>query len=187
MVNDALIERAARGETRAQYELYRALHPLMLGICSRYERNRQDAVAALNEAYLKVLRGLKDRPAHVPFEPWLRRITINTVIDAWRREKQRKTMEALPGEMNEDHAADANDYLREMETEAFAHLVAQLPDATRHVFNLFAIDGHAHAEIAELLGISAGTSKWHVNHARTLLRRALLAQQRPIPTFIQHR
>jgi RNA polymerase sigma-70 factor (ECF subfamily) len=117
----------------------------------------------------------------------LRRITINTVIDAWRREKQRKALEAMPGEVSENGAADANDYLREIEAEAFAHLVSQLPDATRQVFNLFAVDGHAHAEIAELLGISEGTSKWHVNHARTLLRKALVAQNRPTPSYLQHR
>lgn len=66
-----------------------------------------------------------------------------------------------------------NEYLRKMEAEAFAELLARVPAMSRNVFNLFAIDGFSHAEIATMLGISAGTSKWHVSHARQLLQRAI--------------
>jgi RNA polymerase sigma-70 factor (ECF subfamily) len=60
-----------------------------------------------------------------------------------------------------------------MEAEAFAELLARVPAMSRKVFNLFAIDGFSHAEIATMLGISAGTSKWHVSHARQTLQNAI--------------
>lgn len=65
-----------------------------------------------------------------------------------------------------DHR-EVNGYLNHMEAEAFADLLQRLPPMSRNVFNLFAIDGYAHAEVAELLGISEGPSKWHVSHARS--------------------
>lgn len=69
--------------------------------------------------------------------------------------------------------AEVNDYLRQMEAEAFAELLECVPKMSRNVFNLFAIDGFAHAEIAQLLNISEGTSKWHVSNARGILQQAI--------------
>ena len=66
-----------------------------------------------------------------------------------------------------------NEYLKQMESEAFAQLLDRVPDMSRKVFNLFVMDGFSHSEIAELLGISAGTSKWHVSHARQVLQQAI--------------
>lgn len=184
MVRDAIIDGCIRGEAKAQEELYRALYPLMMSICSRYERNRQDAAARMNQGFLKVLRNLHKRGPDVPFEPWVRRIMINTVIDGFRRDRTRRTTETLdpPAEMPEN--SDVNEYLRHMEAEAFAALLHQVPPMSRNVFNLFAIDGLPHAEIARQLNISEGTSKWHVAHARMILQKAIarlaLASTQPI-------
>ena len=80
-----------------------------------------------------------------------------------------------------------NDYLRNMEADAFARLLERVPDMSRRVFNLFAIDGFAHAEIAEQLGISEGTSKWHVAHARQVLQQAIaqLAGREAMKTIVR--
>jgi RNA polymerase sigma factor (sigma-70 family) len=172
MVTDALIARCARRETKAQFELYRALYPMMMAICSRYERDGSEAKARMNQGFLKILDNIGTRRPEVPFDAWARRIMINTVIDVFRRSRVRKLPEADVDPVNVD-VAEVNEYLREMEAEAFAHLLAQVPPASRNVFNLFAVDGYSHAEIAELLDISEGTSKWHVAHARTILQNAL--------------
>lgn len=173
MVTQALIERCARGEPKAQSELYRLLHPTMIAICTRYERNRQDAAAVMNQGFLKILQNIGRIPRGVPFDPWMRRIVINSVIDAFRRDRARREMETLDPPSENGFHAEVNGFLREMEAEAFNALLQQLPPVSRHVFNLFAIDGWSHAEIAEALDISEGTSKWHVNNARNLLKRAL--------------
>lgn len=184
MVTDALIERCIRQEAKAQYELYRALYPMMMSICSRYERNRQDAAATMNQGFLKILQHIGRKPSTAPFDPWARRVVINTVIDQFRRDKERKAQEKLSDAMEDHDDNEVNSYLQDMEAEAFANLLQKLPPVSRNVFNLFAVDGYAHAEIAELLGISEGTSKWHVNHARGILKQAIttMAGQRTLNT-----
>lgn len=169
-----LIARCVRKDPKAQYELYKALHPMMLSVCTRYERNKQDAVATMNAGFLKILDRIGERRPEVPFEAWARRIVINTVIDAFRRSKQRKATEVLVDVNNETDNRQANEYLYQIEAEAFADLLLKVPPMSRNVFNLFAIDGHSHAEIAQMLEISEGTSKWHVNNARSILQRALV-------------
>ncbi len=175
MITEALIARCARQEPKAQYELYRALHGLMMSICTRYERNHQDAVARMNQGFLKVLNNISARRPEVPFTAWVSRILINTVIDDFRRNKDRKAHEVLNVVHEEQGSTEVNEYLHHMEADALADLMMQLPPTSRNVFNLFAIDGYAHAEIADMLGISEGTSKWHVSHARETLRKALAA------------
>src|SRR5262245_30832525 len=118
MVTKALIERCARGEPRAQYELYRLLHPMMITICTRYERNRQDASAVMNQGFLKILRNIGRIPPGAPFDPWARRIVINTVIDAFRRDRSRKEMETLEPPAENGSHTDVNGFLNDMEAEA---------------------------------------------------------------------
>lgn len=173
MVTEALIARCAKQESKAQYELYRALYGMMMSVCSRYERNRQDATARMNQGFLKILTHLDQRRPEVPFEPWARRIMINTVIDGFRRERERKAHEMLDTPPSQNAHVDVNDYLKHMEAEAFARLLDRVPPMSRNVFNLFAVDGYTHPEIASMLGMSEGTSRWHVANARSILQKAL--------------
>lgn len=85
-------------------------------------------------------------------------------------------MESADIEGHEPDGADINDYLKHMEAEAFAALLTRVPMMSRTVFNLFAIDGFSHAEIAGMLGLSEGTTKWHVSHARSVLRDAIATE-----------
>ncbi len=176
MIIDSIIAGCVRKEPKAQYELYRALYPMMMSICTRYERDRQEAAATMNQGFLKILDNIGSRRTDVPFEPWARRVVINTVIDAHRRGKERKAMESTDINGHEQDGFDINDYLKHMEAEAFADLLTRVPTMSRTVFNLFAIDGFSHAEIAEMLGLSEGTTKWHVSHARTVLRSAIAGE-----------
>lgn len=173
MIDDALIERCLRQEPKAQSALYRALYGQMMSICCRYERNKQDAVDRMNQGFLKILTNLDKRRPEVPFELWTRRIMINTVIDNHRHDRQRKEAESLDAPVDEGTLIEVNEYLHRMDAEAFAALLDRVPEMSRRVFNLFAIDGYAHGEIAEQLGISEGTSKWHVSHARQVLQQAI--------------
>ena len=180
MVTEALIADCIRQKTKAQYALYKALYPMMRSICARYERDTQEAAALMNQRFLKILQNLDSRREQVPFEPWARRIIINTVIDRFRRESVRPDSETLTDAMDDTQAGEVNAYLHVMEAEAAAALLDRLPPMSRQVFNLFAIDGLSHAEVAELFSISEGTSKWHVSHARTVLKKAIaeMAEQR---------
>ncbi|MGV9012984.1 MAG: RNA polymerase sigma factor [Flavobacteriales bacterium] len=173
MIRESLLADCIRKNPRAEHELYKTLYPMMMSICSRYEHNRQDASARMNEGFLKVLMNLNKRRPEVPIELWARRIMINTVIDNFRKERERKAHETMDAPVSEHAGAEVNDYLRNMEAEAFAALLQRVPEMSRKVFNLFAIDGFSHAEIAGMLGIREGTSKWHVSHARQTLQQAI--------------
>jgi len=175
MVDEKLIARCVREEPKAQYELYRALYGMMMAVCSRYERNRQDATARMNQGFLKILQNIEKKRPEVPFEHWARRIMINTVIDEYRKDRERKSKETMEKPVEELPNSEVNDYLRHMEAEALVNLLQRVPATSRKVFNLFAVDGYAHREIAELLGISEGTSKWHVSNARGILQQAIAA------------
>ena len=173
MIEESLIARCLKEEPKAQYELYRALYGQMMSVCSRYERNRQDALDRVNQGFLKILTNLSKRRPEVPFELWTRRIMINTVIDNHRHEKPRKETEQLDAPLDEGTLTEVNDYLKQMDADAFGELLLRVPEMSRKVFNLFAIDGFAHHEIARMLGISEGTSKWHVSHARQVMQTAI--------------
>lgn len=187
MVEPRLIEACIREDRLAQSELYRRCFPVLMGICMRYCRDRDEASAILNEGFLKILRGLRKRAEQVPFEAWIRRIMINTVIDAFRKaRRERETMQALDegaGEMAY-LAPDYNEAERRLDAEQVEAMIASLPLMTRQVFNLFAIDGYSHQEIAAMLQISEGTSKWHVHAARSRVAEMIRKQlQNPKPVF----
>ena len=166
-----------KGDRRAQARLYRTCFPVLMAVCLRYERNEADAASVLNLSFLKILRHLDRYEVSVPFEAWTRRIVINTIIDEFR--KNREVRELIQNVDFNAPAAPSGDRVEwslaeaQFEAEQLEQLVQQLPAVSRKVFNLFAIDGYSHGEIAELLGISVNTSKWHLSFARRRLRELL--------------
>jgi len=172
-IEDSLLGRCRENDRKAQYELYRLCYSFMMSICIRYVRNREDAEALLNQAFLKVLTRLGKYRREVPFPLWVRRITINTVIDEYRRNKKEKEhmdyvdFTESPDEYN---AVSLNTCVAKMDVERLHALIEKLPATSRRVFNLYIVDGYAHKEIADMLGMSEGTSKWHLNFARNKLK-----------------
>jgi RNA polymerase sigma factor (sigma-70 family) len=169
-----MLNAAHRGDRKAQYALYRACYPVLMAVCARYKRDAQEAVAALNGGFLKIVQHLdRYQRDEVPFEAWIRRIMINTVIDEFRREKKWRELTVFTEDIERAHPQepiDWNEAEQRLDVQYLENLLRRLPPVTQQVFNLFALDGFSHREIAELLGMSEGTSKWHVNHARTKLQ-----------------
>lgn len=172
-IDEALIRGCQERDRKAQHQLYRACYSFLMNICMRYLHNREDGEALLNQAFLKILNSIPKYRKEVPFALWIRRIMINTVIDDYR--KNRKTIEVMEYADFSDpeerfDSCTVNDYVDKMNVEQLENLINKLPDMSRKVFNLYAVDGFAHKEIAALLGMSEGTSKWHVNFARNKLK-----------------
>lgn len=168
-----LLQSAQKGDRKAQYALYRFCFPVLMPVCVRYKRDEQEAVAALNHGFLKILNNLGRYQAEVPFGAWARRIMINTLIDEFRREKKWREATVFSENFEREHAGGAVDWNeadQRFDLQQLEQLLHRLPPATRQVFNLFAIDGFSHTEIAAALDISEGTSKWHVNSARKQLQ-----------------
>lgn len=177
-LDPALFRLSASGDKQAQYRFYKQSFSLLMSICTRYTINRDDAVALLNEGFLKVLVHADKYKETVPLELWMRRIMINTAIDRFRHSKtynEQTQHTDFSDPLSQQVTADPaqNDYQEGIESEMLFAMLQKLPPVTGKVFNLFAIDGYSHKEIAELLGMSEGTSKWHVNAARTQLKELL--------------
>ncbi len=170
-INNQLIQACIRKERKAQYELYKSTYGILMAICLRYERNKEDAEFLLNKAFLKILTNLESYSPKVPFEAWIRRITINTAIDEYRK-AQRSKVDYVeePMQLAALSEMDYNEADKRFDAEELIALVQKLPPVSQKVFNLYIIDGYNHKEIAEQLGMSEGTSKWHLSSARKKLQ-----------------
>lgn len=159
-----------QNDRKAQYELYSRWYGKMKGISLRYQTDQQAAEDIVNRAFLKVLKSIESYQPSRPFGAWLCRITINENIDACRKSQKLRTLikydsDKIESDANLNHY-EYNEAEKNLDAEQLKSMIAQLPSTTRQVFNLFVIDGYKHNEIAKLLSITTGTSKWHLNSAR---------------------
>jgi len=168
---NTLIDKAIAKDRLAQGELYRTFHSKFMSVCSRYFENRDDALEALNHGFLKIFTSLKKYDKQYSFEGWAYRIIQNTAIDYAR--KKLKKGDFIPIDEQEIEVSVNTDYTENILPDEWIALLQNLPAATRIVFNLVALEHYKHSEIAKLLGISEGTSKWHLNQARKILKNKL--------------
>lgn len=162
-----LIVALKRGESRAHKVVYERFSGKMLAVCTRYCANRDDAEEVMLDGFMRVFEKIEQFREEGSFEGWIRRIMVTESLmflrkaKQWRQEVPIDEVTVEPDYEWADTAVNENDLMR---------LVNQLPDGYRTVFNLYAIEGYAHAEIAEMLGISEGTSKSQLSRARMMLQ-----------------
>jgi RNA polymerase sigma-70 factor (ECF subfamily) len=172
-VSQQLIQDCKNGDRKAQFQLYKSCFNVLMGVCMRYKKDEPEAASVLNMGFLKIVTNLEKYRPEVPFEAWIRRIMINTVIDEFR--KNRKVRELI------EHTdfSEAEPYTKVVsyntadqlfDAERLEGFIKQLPPVSQKVFNLYAIDGYSHKEIGEMLGMSDGTSKWHLSSGRKKLQ-----------------
>lgn len=172
-VSPQLLQDCMNGDRRGQFQLYKSCFNLLMGVCIRYRKSEDDAASILNIGFLKILNNLNKYKTEVPFEAWIRRIMINTLIDDFR--KNRKVRELIEHTDFSDYEVsddliDFNLADQLFDAEQLESFIKNLPPVSQKVFNLFAIDGFSHREISELLGISEGTSKWHLSSGRKKIK-----------------
>ena len=162
-----LLAALRRGENRAHKIVYERFSGRMMAVCVRYCANRADAEEVMLDGFMRVFDKIEQFREEGSLEGWIRRVMVTESLMFLRRNKQWRQevpMDELLVEPDyewADTAVHENDLLR---------LVNQLPDGYRTVFNLYAIEGYSHADIAEMLGISEGTSKSQLSRARTMLK-----------------
>lgn len=166
-----LLSGCQKGDRLAQARLYKMFHGKLMTVCLRYFSNRDDALEALNHGFFKIFKNLGHYKSEREFEAWAYRIVQNTAID-YLRKKYRIEYEWMEDVKEKEWVTDP-EVIQKLDAESLLHYFQQLPPATRTVFNLFAIEGYSHEEIAAELQISKGTSKWHVNQAREKLQKML--------------
>lgn len=162
-----LVTALQRREARAHKITYEKYASRMMAVCLRYIANRDDAEDVLIEGFMRVFERIDQFRNEGSFEGWVRRVMVTESLMFLRKNKawrQEVPLDDLGIEPDYQWAHD------QLDAEALIRLVAQLPDGYRTVFNLYAIEGYSHAEIAELTGISEGTSKSQLSRARALLQ-----------------
>jgi RNA polymerase sigma-70 factor (ECF subfamily) len=165
-----LIRGCLREERWAQKELYEAFYRKMLVVCSRYASHSEDAQDILNEGYIKVFRYLDRYQIGTSLECWIRRIMINTSIDFYRKQLRHRTEDL---DQLQHASSNEADVISQYSVKELMAVIQQLPPSYRTVFNLYAIEGFAHKEIGEMLGITESTSRSNLVKARTKLKAML--------------
>jgi RNA polymerase sigma-70 factor (ECF subfamily) len=186
IISEALLAACHRGEEAAQFRLYNLLAHQLMGVCLRYCPSRAEAEDALQNTFVKLFTRLGQYRGDGPFEAWARRIAVHTSLHALEQHRLRHPITAGATDLD-DHAADlpspAPSALETLAADDLLRHLAALPPGYRAVLNLYAIEGYSHAEIAQLLGISEGTSKSQLARARHLLAQRLrLHNHAPCPS-----
>ncbi len=168
--DERLIQGCLNQHPLAQKYLYQRYFGRLLGIAMRYTSDRDEAIGVLNQAFLKIFTNLNQYSGVGSFVGWMAKVVLHTAIDYVRSQvTYRRTIHFH----TEADGHVLNEGLDQLQAEDILHLIQQLPPATRTVFSLYVVDGYKHSEIAAMLGIDEGTSKWHLFQARRLLQERL--------------
>lgn len=162
-----LIHGCKEGNRRMQEELYRRFSPRMYAVCLRYASNAEEAEDVLQEGFIKIFKKLDSFRGDGSFEGWIRRIFVNTAIEQFRRKRY-----LLPVTEKEENTIEGKYFsiLDELAEKDILALVQELSPGYRTVFNMYVVEGYTHKEIADMLGISEGTSKSQLSRAKVILQ-----------------
>jgi RNA polymerase sigma-70 factor (ECF subfamily) len=142
----------------------------MYTVCLRYSENTDDANDVLQEGFIKVYKSLSKFRREGSFEGWVRRIFINTSIEHYRKKVKLYNVTEVQENTIEDDSLDALDSLA---TKDVLNIINELSPGYKQVFNMHVIEGYSHKEIAELLGITEGTSKSQLARAKSVLKKII--------------
>jgi RNA polymerase sigma factor (sigma-70 family) len=170
---EELVKGCLQHDPVAQKHLYALYSSKMYGICYRYVKDSMEAEDILVTAFTKVFDKIGQFKNEGSFEGWIRRIVVNEALTYLRRNRSMYLETDLAQAQREPDYDALADHL---EAEDLLRIIKELPTGYRIVFNLYAIDGYSHKEIAEQLGISENTSKSQLSRARTYLQKVLMEQ-----------
>ena len=169
MRDQQIIELCAKHDRKAQQVLYDKYSRLLLGICLRYATDKAEAEDILQDSFLKIFFSIKDFTGSGSFIGWLRKVAVNTAITHYHKNLKYRyhvdideyvTIEAGVMSFEEDFFTSDELY----------KVLNELPTGYRMVFNLYAVEGYKHKEIAEMLGIDTNTSKSQYSRAKAVIR-----------------
>lgn len=166
-----MVTAALTGDRRAQEAFYRKFAPAALSVCRRYTQDRSEAMELLNIGMLKVFDKLDQFRWEGSLEGWIKRLVFNCTIDQFRGKRKRPTLEIALWDQPTAEKATQSLYAEDLKK-----MIDLLPETSKEVFWLFAVEGYNHAEIAQRLHFSEGNSRWHLNKARTLLKDKLASE-----------
>lgn len=172
---DDLLAGCRQGERKAQEMLYHRLASNMYSVCLRYATSDFEAEDMLQSGFVKVFQSINQFRGEGSLEGWIRRIIVNTAIEIYRRNARKHQTVSI------DHVFDQEQQtfdMERLEVGDLMKLIQQLPDGYRMVFNMYAIEGYSHKEIADALDITEGASKSQLSRARAWLKNKLFMIER---------
>ncbi|PKD21727.1 RNA polymerase subunit sigma-70 [Salegentibacter salinarum] len=162
---EKLILQCKKQDIRAQEKLYRMYSGKLFGLCLKYSNNYQQAEDNLQDGFMTIFNKIDQYEDKGSFEGWMKRIVINTTLQKHRKEKY---FEIINENQLEDPVVEIDD--DEITTDFLLESIQELPERYRQIFNLYALDGFSHKEIADMLNISVGSSKSNLARARNILK-----------------
>ena len=162
---DELIKHCKKKNRKAQEQLYRTYAATLFGICLKYSRNKIEAEDNLHDSFITIFDKIEQYKFKGSFEGWIKRITVNTVLQKYRKEDHLNVV----SENMEEEIEVATDEV-DIDLHSLLAYIQELPNKYRLTFNLYVLDGYTHKEISESLGTSVGTSKSNLARARVLLK-----------------
>jgi len=172
LTSEEIIQGCLSGKRKAQEALYNLYGGRLYGVCLRYTHNQMEAEDVLQDGFVKVFKNIrcfKDLGENSLFN-WMKRIMINTAINYLRDQKKHRYMSDIDDYDQLQDTFDEDGFFEELRTlisqDEILDIIQKLPEGYRMVFNLFAIEGYAHQEIADMLGVSVNTSKTQLFKAR---------------------
>ncbi len=164
-----ILKGCIKGRPGAQRELFEKYSPLMLGICARYAGSYDEAEDILQEGFIKIFRNISKFKGDGSLIAWMRRIMINTSITAYHKSLKYRYHNDID-DIRETEINDVEWQDSDFTAEELQKVIQQMPDGYRMVFNLYAVEGYKHREIAEILDIDENTSKSQYSRARKWLQ-----------------
>lgn len=161
-----LIHGCIRNERGAQEKMYKLFYPRMMAVVRRYIDHENQAEEVLNNGFLRAFMKVGQYTFQGSFEGWLRKIIFHAVSDYVKQNMQYSEKVLLVEKDQYVH----HDHADKLYYDQLLKLVDALPGATKVVFNMYVMDGYSHREIGKMLGISEGTSKWHLSEGRKVLK-----------------
>ena len=139
---------------------------MLFGVCLKYSRNKTEAEDNLHDSFMTIYEKMHQYGSKGSFEGWLKRITINTVLQKYRK-KDPLSLLAPVEDQGEDRRTGEE---MEVSLGQLLQYIQELPHKYRITFNMYVLDGYSHKEISEILGTSTGTSKSNLSRARIILQ-----------------
>ncbi|MEQ8908968.1 MAG: RNA polymerase sigma factor [Vicingaceae bacterium] len=171
MSDEEMLEGCKAHKEHAQKQLFDRYSGLMTGVCMRYADRYEEAQDMVQDGFIKVFKKIGSFTGKGSLEGWIRKIMVNTALDHLRkRKKERFNVDVDEVEYK---LKDEQEIIASLQADDLLKLVQSLPTGYRTVFNMYAIEGYTHKEIANELGVSENTSKSQYSRARSLLQKKL--------------
>ena len=170
-----LIKGCIREDRYCQQQLFKQYAGKMFSVCLRYTRHEMEAEDVLQDAFIKVFDNIGKFEFKGSFEGWIRRIVVNTALKNYSKKSFKQEQIGLE---NHPELPMEPDIYKHLEEEALLGIIAKLPEGYRLVFNLYAIEGYSHKEIADMLGIQESTSRSQLVKARKMLQSMIIDLQK---------